>query len=126
MDDHPPTPSFLSLGRRIARTGLGLLQNRAELLFLELQEEKGRAILLIVGAVGLLFASMMTLLLITGTVIFLVPEGARAYTAGGFALLYFLGALFAFFAIKHQLKRAPFIQTLAELRKDRTALDSFE
>jgi uncharacterized membrane protein YqjE len=127
MDDnnnHPPT--LITLARRVGRTGLGLLQNRGELLLLELQEEKGRAIGLLIAAFGLFFAAMMAVLLITATVIFIVPEAARIYVAGGFALLYVVGAVFAYIAIKSGLKRVPFGQTLTELRKDRAWLETLE
>jgi len=126
MDNNNQSPTFLTLAQRIGRTGLGLLQNRGELFFLELQEEKGRALGLLIGAMGLFFAAMMAVLLITATIIFLVPEQTRVYAAGGFALFYLLGATWAFFSIKSQLKRTPFAQTLSELKKDRTWLESLE
>jgi len=126
MENNHHAPTLVTLARRIGRTGLGLLQNRGELLLIELQEEKGRAIGLLIGAMALIFAGAMALVLVTATIIFIVPKPARIYVAGGFILLYVLGAIFAFISIRSQLKRAPFGQTLAELKKDQAWLQSLE
>jgi uncharacterized membrane protein YqjE len=91
-----------------------------------LQEEKGRAILLLVGAITLSFLGIMSVMLVTGTIIFLVPEELRLYVVGVFALLYAGGAVFAYFSIKNLLKRTPFGQTLSELKKDRVWFESLE
>jgi uncharacterized membrane protein YqjE len=123
-NNHPPR--FTTLAQKIGRTGLGLLHNRGELLMVELQEEKGRAILLLVGAITLSFLGIMSVMLVTGTIIFLVPEELRLYVAGVFALLYAGGAVFAYFSIKNLLKRTPFGQTLSELKKDRVWFESLE
>jgi uncharacterized membrane protein YqjE len=123
-NSHPP--GFGKLVQKIGRTGLGLLHNRGELLMVELQEEKGRAILLLVAAIALSFLGILAILLVTGTIIFLVSEGARLYVAGAFAVLYAGGAVFAYFNIKSLLKRAPFGQTLTELKKDRIWFESLE
>src|SRR5207249_8894202 len=97
-NNHSPNPGTL-LGK-IGKTGLGLLQNRGELLLIELQEEKARAVALIIWGIGLLFLAIMTTLLLTATIIFLFPRDYWIYVAGGFTLLYLLGAIGAFFMIK--------------------------
>ncbi|HWH68048.1 MAG TPA: phage holin family protein [Candidatus Sulfotelmatobacter sp.] len=124
-EPHLP-PGAGTLVGRLARTGLGALQNRFELLALEWQQEKARLTELLVWAVGLLFLGIMGGVLLTATIIFLFPQEWRLYVAGGFTLLYFLGALGAWFSLKTLLKQEPFAETLDQVKKDRVWLDSFK
>src|SRR5438093_3697656 len=121
-DNNGPGPTMLF--RKLAQTGLGLLQNRSELLLVELQEEKARAIELLIWGGGLLFLGIMTMLLLTGTIIFLFPEEYRIYAAGGFTLLYLAGAIWVVFVLKALLKKPPFPETVAQVKKDREWLES--
>ncbi len=117
-------PGLLTLVRRFSGTLVGAVQNRAELLALEWQEEQARMAELLVWAVGLLFFVLMGMILLTGTIILLCPEKSRVYVAGGFALLYFLGALGAWLVLRGLLKREPFPDTVDQVKKDRVWLDS--
>jgi uncharacterized membrane protein YqjE len=118
-------PSVSRLVRKTLATGLGALRNRGELFAVELQEEKSRLINLLMLGIGTLFLAMMTLLLITGTVIFLIPEEYRLYAVGGFAALYLAGTVWAVLALKALLKCIPFGDTLAEFKKDRDLMEAF-
>src|SRR2546423_45002 len=120
--DHPP--GVLPLLSKLARTGLGVLQNRGELLLIELQQEKARLIELLIWGAGLLFLAFMGVMLLTATIIFLFPEGLRLWVAAGFAVLYLAGAVAAFFTIKSLLKNPPFAETIEQVRKDGEWLDS--
>ncbi len=120
------SPGFLTLAKRLGCTFAGALQNRAELLVLEWQEEKARMSELLVWGLGLVFLSIMALVLLTGTIILACPEGARVYVAAGFTLVYVAGAVWALTTFKGLLKRAPFSGTLEQLRKDRLWLDSLK
>ena len=75
---------------------------------------------------GAVLLGLMTLLLVTAIVIFAVAEEYRMYVAGGFALLYFLGALAAVLAIRMNLKRTPFAETVDQFKKDRELLETLE
>jgi uncharacterized membrane protein YqjE len=119
-------PSLAKLARKTVTTGLGALENRTELLMVEVQEEKSRLINLIVIGIGALFLAMMTLLLLTGAIIFLVPEPYRLYTAIGFFVLYLAGTIGAIFGLKGLLKKIPFEESLNQIRKDRELLDVFK
>lgn len=92
---------------------------------LELQEEKSRILQLIIRGIGGLFLAMMTALLITGTVIYLVPEEYRLYALGGFAALYLGGTVWAIMSLKTLMKRIPFGDTLAEFKKDSEIMEGF-
>ena len=119
-------PTLTNLLGKTARTGLGLLHNRGELLLLELQEEKSRAIGLVVWGFSAVILLNLTLLLLSGLIIFLVPEQSRVYAAAGLTVLYLAGTLFSVLRIKSLLKQAVFGETLAQFRKDREWLENFE
>jgi uncharacterized membrane protein YqjE len=121
-EDHPP--GVVRLLHKLARTGLGALQNRGELLLVELQEEKERLIAAFVWSAALLFLVFMGLLLLTATIIFLFPESLRLWAAGGFAVLYLAGAAASVFVIKALLKEVPFAETIEQVRKDGEWLES--
>lgn len=91
----------------------------------ELQEEKSRLLRLVLLGVGSVFLAMMTALLITGTVIYLVPEEYRLHAVGGFAAIYLGGTIWAIMSIKTLLKRIPFGDTLAEFKKDSELMEAF-
>src|SRR3954447_19949701 len=93
-------PGLGTLANRLGSTGLGLLQNRGELLAVEWQIEKARLIELLIWGIGLLFLGIMGMILLTATIIFLFPENLRLYIAGAFTLLYFAGAVAVTFTIK--------------------------
>ena len=119
-------PTLGRLARRTAATVYGALQNRAELLAVEFEEENDRMLKLVLFGVGGLFFAMLTVLLITATVIFLVPEEYRVYAMLGFAVLYLLGTVSAVFVVKGLMKKAPFGESLNQFKKDAELLDAFK
>ena len=119
-------PTLGRLAHRTAATIVGALQNRAELLTVEFEEQTGRLLKMVVLAVGALFLTGMFLLLITGTIIFLVPEQDRVYAAGGFAAFYLIAAVAAGLSIKSLLKSPPFCESLRQFKKDAEILDAFK
>lgn len=119
-------PSLGRLTRRVLATGLGALQNRGELFLVELQEEKGRLLKLILVGVGALFLAMMTALLITGTVIFLLPEDVRIWGVIGFTVLYLGATIWAILTLKGALKNIPFAESLHQIKKDSELLDAIK
>jgi uncharacterized membrane protein YqjE len=124
VEDNQP-PGIAILIGKLVRTSIGALQNRFELLALECQQERAYVAELLIWVVALLFLGMMGAILLTGTIIYLCPEEIRIYVAGGFTLLYFFGALYAWFAVKGLLEREPFPDTLEQAKRDRAWLKSF-
>jgi uncharacterized membrane protein YqjE len=63
----------------------------------------------------------MTALLVTAAIILFFPEEWRAYAAGGMAILYCPGGLWALSKFKARLKnrRIPFSASVDEIKKDR-------
>lgn len=125
-DDNHHAPGFTTLAGRLARTGLGALQNRAELFSLEWQEERARLTGLVVWSVGLLFLGILGILLLTATIIFLFREDLRIYVAAGFAVLYLVGAFVAWLTLRSLLRQEPFAETLDQVKKDGVWLDSLK
>ena len=119
-------PGLGTLATRLARTGLGLLRNRAELFALEWEEERARLIELLVWGVGLVFLAFMAMMLITATIIFLVPQGFRVYVAAGFAVLYLAGAVVSFLTLKSLLKEEAFSESMRQVKMDRLWLESLK
>src|SRR5579871_204226 len=110
-------PTLGRLARRTTATILGALQNRAELLAVEFEEENDRMLKLVLFGVSALFFAMLTILLITATIIFLVSEEYRVYAALGFAVLYLLVTIGAVLVLKGLLKRTPFADSLDQFKK---------
>jgi uncharacterized membrane protein YqjE len=125
VEENNHAPGVASLARKLAATGLGVLRNRSELIAVEWQLELERLVGLLVLAAAVAFLGMMVIALCTAIVIFLFPEGARLYVAGGFALLYLGGAIWAGLCLRSLLKQVPFGETLNQLKKDREWLGSF-
>jgi len=119
-------PTLGRLARRTAATIVGALQNRAELFVVEFEEENDRVLKMVLFGVGALFFLGMAILLLTGTIIFLVPEQYRVYAAGGFSALYLIGGVAAGLTVKSLVKKAPFAESLKQLKKDAEILDTFK
>ncbi|MDB6065727.1 MAG: hypothetical protein JWR26_1935 [Pedosphaera sp.] len=121
-------PGLFSLLRKLAMTGASALQNRGELFLVELQEEKNRVIELFIWAAAICFFGVMFIVVLTATIIFLVPEDQRVYAAGGFAVFYLVCSILALLNLKALVKSAslPFADTISEVKKDREWLESLK
>jgi uncharacterized membrane protein YqjE len=119
-------PGFIAQFRKIGRTALGALQNRGELLAVELQEENARITEILVWAIATAMLAMAGVLLLTVTIILLFPAVLRIYAFGGFTALYLIGALVALFNVKALLKHEPFAESISQVRKDSLWLDSLK
>lgn len=103
---------------------LALAENRLELLALELREEQIRLIRLCVWVAVAVATGLLTLILATIAVVFLVDAAHRPAALIGFTLFYLLLALVSVATVLRKLKNysLPFSQTIAEFKKDRDAL----
>jgi uncharacterized membrane protein YqjE len=106
--------SFRKIGGIIA----AVLQNRADLLAVELQEEKYRLVEVLI-LVGIALAlGMMALFVFTGVIIFAVPESYRLWVACGLGVLYVLGIFLLWSRINNLLQNQPFPETMTQIKKD--------
>jgi uncharacterized membrane protein YqjE len=121
-------PGVFGRLRELAGHASAVLENRAELLSIELQEEKARLIESFIWAAAASLLGLLFLVVLTATVIFIFPDDQRVYAASGFAALYLLGALFAWFNLRALWKNTPppFSQSIAEVRKDREWFESLK
>ncbi len=79
---------------------------------------------LMVRTLGFIFLAMVGAVLLTITIIFLLPPDWRIYALGGFTLLYLLAALAAWLGVRSLLRREPFAQSIDQVKKDREWLGS--
>jgi uncharacterized membrane protein YqjE len=87
----PSTPASQGFFKSLTGLGdnlLGALQDRIELVSLELSEEKLRLIRLLIWMSAAVFSAVMALSFVTLTVVYLLWDTARLAALGGFALLY--------------------------------------
>ena len=122
MAGNEPSPGgILSSLRRFCDSVLGLLQNRIELFAIELEEQKLRLVRLIVLAAVVVFLGNTALLVVTAAVVVLAGSAARVPVLIVLSLLYIVGAVIAFFALRKEIRDTPppFEGTIAELKKDR-------
>jgi uncharacterized membrane protein YqjE len=118
----PPPGLFASL-KRFWRTLLAIGQNRLELLLVELDQERRRAVqaLLLTLAVGAL--ALMTLIVGTFTVVVLFWEN-RVAVLLVLSLFYLLATAGAWWKLSRMLHGwSAFSATLAELKKDKAWLE---
>jgi uncharacterized membrane protein YqjE len=106
--------SFRKIGGMVA----AVLQNRADLLAVELQEEKYRLVEVLI-LVGIALAlGMMALFVFTGVIIFAVPADLRLWVACVLGVVYLLGIGVLGSRIKKVLKSQPFPETITQIKKD--------
>ena len=117
----PHSPGMFDSMRRLLDHALGAFQNRVELLAVEFREEKVNVVELFIYVAAALFFAMMTVIVLTATVILLFSAEHRIYAAGGFSVVYLIGAIWSFMALKSRLKQTgvPFSESINELKKDR-------
>jgi uncharacterized membrane protein YqjE len=104
--------------RRFAESGLGILQNRLELLAVEFKEEKSRLIAVAAWAGAMVLLGFLSLVAIMFTLTLIFWE-QRIAVMGGFCGLFVIGTLVAFFLMRSKLKTPPFAESITQLKKDR-------
>lgn len=121
------TGLFASI-RRLGDTALATVQNRVELLAVELAEEKRWLVETLIWTGAALFFCGLALLTITATIVFLVPANARPVVLIGLCVLYSAVAVFAVTKVRARTKdkEIPLSSTVGELKKDLAWLRSRE
>lgn len=122
----PPSPPAGLLGsfRALGDTLVASLQDRLELLSVEVQEEKFRLIQIFVWISAAVFTAMMALAFASLTVVYLFWENARLAALGGLTLFYASALAAIVVAFRRYLARQPkpFAATLQELTEDRACI----
>jgi uncharacterized membrane protein YqjE len=124
MDTPPSAPSGLTASLAdFGESLIGTLQERIELVSVELQEERLRLVQLIIWLSVAVFTGVVTLSFATLTIVYLFWESARLGVLAGFTLFY--GALLAWAIVV--LRRSfsqprPFDSTIKTLTEDRECI----
>ena len=117
---------WLNSLRRMSDSLIGLAHSRLEILALELQEEKLRALKVVVWLVIALTFGVAGLLVGLGALAFFLWNIAGYYGVGGLALASLAAGAGILRAIYHGILNGPtpFAATIDEFRKDRECLRS--
>jgi uncharacterized membrane protein YqjE len=124
MDDSSPassgiTDSLADLGHSL----IGTVQERIELVSIELQEEKWRLIRHVIWGSAAVFAGVMTLSFATLTIVYLFWESARLGVLAGFTLFYGAGLAWILVWLRRSFTETqPFEASIKLLKEDRECI----
>jgi uncharacterized membrane protein YqjE len=123
MADPGPTSGggLLDSLRRLLDSVLGLVQRRLEVIALDLQAEKTRALDLLARAAAVIVLGLLALVAATATVVVALWDTSPVLVLAGVTVLYAAGATILAVGIKRRLRDGPkpFADTIEEFRKDR-------
>ena len=119
-----PLGGIVEILRRIGNSVVGLLHTRAELFAVEWQEEKLRAIRLLVWVAAAITLAVAGLLVATGALALLLWEKAGFWGLVALAVATTGSAAIILTQVKRSLRQGPipFAETIAEFRKDAECL----
>lgn len=117
-------PGVLEPLRRLGATILAILQNRLELLLVELEEERLRLLNALLLAAAIVMLGFLTLALATAALLVIAWNELGVMGLVMLCGLSLLSTLLASWRLRVRLKNWPFLShTLATLRKDRARLE---
>lgn len=119
-DDSPGSGGLVASAKRLGRSLLGLLQTRVELLAVELQEEKVRALDLLAWLTAAIALAVAAILLAIGTLALFLWQQAGYLGLIGLTVVTGIAAVTLFLTMRRRLVKGPlpFSATTAEFRKD--------
>lgn len=125
--ERPDSPGPLATAKRLLRLIVAVVNNRIELLAVELREEGSRLVGALVLAAAVVVFCLLTLVMLTFTIVLAAGEEHRLAAAIGTTVVYLAAALASSWRLRVKLKNwSPFSATLNELRKDRAWLEGKE
>ncbi len=106
--------------RRLLETALATVENRIELIGVELQEERLRLVELLVGVATVIALGLMTLAFMALTLVILFWENGRVPALITLSLTFLVATIAVWRTLKSRLQNAPkpFAATLVEIKKD--------
>jgi uncharacterized membrane protein YqjE len=125
MDPDPPASAgFVSALRAFADGLFANLEDRLELLGVELQEEKFRLIRIFIWISAAIFTGVMAIVFASLTLVYLFWESARLAVLGGLAAAYAVMFGVIVVAFRRYLARQPrpFAASLQEIKADRSCI----
>jgi uncharacterized membrane protein YqjE len=120
------SPSVLSSLRSLGDGLLASVQDRLELISIELQEEKLRLIQTFIWISAAVFSGLLAIVFASLTLVYLFWDSARLAVLGGLALFYAATLVAVVVAFRRYLARQPnpFAATLEEIGEDRACIRS--
>jgi uncharacterized membrane protein YqjE len=112
------SPGLVDSLRRLAETLVSIVETRVELVAVEAQQEKARAIITLTLAGAVLFAAVMVGVTLTALIV-VVCWAHAALTLAGLAVIYAGGAFLGWRALKRELDKPILPDTIAQLKKDK-------
>jgi uncharacterized membrane protein YqjE len=124
MDTSAPSSGLLGSLRSLTDSLLGSVQDRVQLLGVELQEEKQRLVQILVWLAAIVSLGFLALIFASLVLVLAFWDTARLATVVGLAVGYLVGLIVLVISFKRYLARqpAPFKATLSELRDDRACI----
>jgi uncharacterized membrane protein YqjE len=124
MDTSAPGSGLLGSLRSLTDSLLGSVQDRVQLLGVELQEEKQRLVQILVWLAAIVALGFLALIFASLVLVLAFWDTARLATVVGLALAYLTGLIVLVISFKRYLARqpTPFKATLSELRDDRACI----
>jgi uncharacterized membrane protein YqjE len=121
METTPGHTGFLCSLRSLGEGLLASVQDRLELVSIELQEEKFRLIRIFVWVSAAVFLGMMAIMFASLTLVYLFWDSARILVLGGLTAFYAVALGVVIIAFRRFIARQPnpFSATLQELEEDR-------
>lgn len=118
------SPGFLQSIHTLADSLLATLEDRIELVSVELQEEKHRLIQTFIWISAAVFTAVMAIAFASITLVYLLWDSARLYALGGLTLLYTAALVAIIVGFRRHIARQPkpFAATLSEIRADRSCI----
>lgn len=122
-DSAQSSPGFTASLAELGDNLVGTLQERIELVAIELQEEKIRLVRSIIWIGAAVFAGVMVLSFATLTLVYLFWEGARLGVLAGFTLFYGAGFAWTIVVLRRTFTEPrPLESTIKTLKEDRECL----
>lgn len=120
MDENSPPRGISGSLRNLGRSAVAVLRNRVELFSVELEEQKLRLTRVLILAGAAIFLGNTAILAVSATIVVLAGEQARVAVLVGLSVLYIAAAVWAFLALRKELRSAPppFQDSISELKKD--------
>jgi uncharacterized membrane protein YqjE len=124
MDTSAAGSGLLGSLRSLTDSLLGSVQDRVQLLGVELQEEKQRLVQILVWLAAIVSLGFLALIFASVALVIAFWDTARLATTVGLAVAYLAGLIVLVVLFKRYLARqpTPFNATLSELRDDRACI----
>jgi uncharacterized membrane protein YqjE len=120
----PGSPGFLGSFRVLGDSLLATVQDRLDLLAVELQEEKFRLIQTFIWISAAVFTGMMAIAFASLTLVYFFWESARLAVLGGLAVFYAAALVAIIIAFRRFIARQPrpFLASRKEIEEDRSCI----